>query len=209
MVKMLKLNWFAVKYYHPGLRVLLIIACLLMAGWFSTLLLFPMAVLLTFCLSVNPFAMEEAGNLNRLYLTLPVSRSRMVAGRYLLSLLLFLAGIALALVLMPLTNLFSFSRWYPDFKWILALVSSGFLIHTLLSLFMYPILFRLGYMKGRIWGFYLPLLLASLAYIAVLEYDLMAGGTFLFDLLVYASEHILPVSGGMLGLGAAILAGSW
>lgn len=162
-----------------------------------------------FCLSVNPFAGEEIGNLNRLYLTLPVSRSRMVAGRYLLSLFLFLAGIALALVLMPLANLFSFSRWYPDFKWTLALVSSGFLLHALLSLFMYPILFKLGYMKGRIWGFYLPVLLIALACLAVLEYDLMAGGTFLFDLLVYASEHILPVSGGMLGLGAAILAGSW
>lgn len=209
MLKMLKLDWSAIKCCHIILRLLLIVACFLVTGWFSTIWLVPEGVFWAFCFSINPFAAEEAWNLNRLYLTLPISRSRVVACRYLLSLILFLAGTILALALMPLTNLYSFSKWYPDLKWSLALVSFGFLIHALLSLFMYPILFRLGYRKGHIWGFYLPVLLTGVVYLTIIEYDLMAGGTFILNCLIYASEHILPCIGGMLGLGAVILAGSW
>lgn len=88
------------------------------------------------------------------------------------------------------------------------LISFGFLLHALMS-FSYPLLFKLGYQKGWFWGCYLPILLMGLAYVAIAEYDLLTGGTFIFDVLVYASGHILPVSGGMLATGAAMLAGSW
>lgn len=208
MLRMLKLDWSATKCYHIKLRLLLFIAALLLVGWFSTIWLVPLGVFLAFCFSVNPFLVEETGNLNRFYLTLPINRNRIVAGRYLLSLLLFLASITLALALMPLVNLFSFSRWYPDFKWTLTLFSFGFLLYALMS-FSYPVLFKLGYQKGWFWGFYLPLILTGSVYAAIMEYDLLKGGTFLFDLLVYASEHILAVCFGLLGAGAALLAGSW
>ncbi len=127
-------------------------------------------------------------------------------GRYLLSLLLFLTGVLSGFALMPFANLFSFSRWYPDWKWRLALGAFCFLIYALMNLAMYPVLFKLGYQKGRIWGYYIPCILTGLIYLALVEYDIMTGGTFIRDALLYAAEHILTVSGGILLLGAAVWA---
>ncbi len=207
MLRMLYLNWTAIKSYR--LRGLLIPVCLLVTGWFSSIYLVPLAVFLLFSFSINVFAVEEKGNLDRVCLTLPVTRGQVVAGRYLFSFLLFLAGLLAGFSLMPLANLFSLSRWYPDWGWSLALLSFGFLLYALLGLFTYPALFGLGYMKGRIWGYYIPAIVVGLACIGVVEYDIMTGGTFIRDLLIAASEHILAVSGGILGLGVAVLTVSW
>ena len=204
MLKLMKLDWTAIKCYR--IRCLLIPVALLVNGIFSTILMAPLGVFLLFSFSINFFAVEEQWNLNRLYLTLPVNRNRMVVGRYLLSLLLFLTGILSGFALMPFANLFSFSRWYPDWKWRLALGAFCFLIYALMNLAMYPVLFKLGYQKGRIWGYYIPCILTGLIYLALVEYDIMTGGTFIRDALLYAAEHILTVSGGILLLGAAVWA---
>lgn len=203
MLKMMKLDWSAIRCYH--VRLLIVPATLLLLGWFSTILLVPIAVFMTFSFSVNFFFIEEKGDLNRLYLTLPIERNQIVFGRYLLSFILFAAGILLSLALTPLANLFSLSKWYPDIKWNLALIAFGFLIYAFLSLFMYPLLFKLGYQKGKIWGYYIPAALICLLYLAIIEYDLAKGGTFIYPLLVYAAEHIYTVTGSILGLGAVIL----
>lgn len=208
MLDMIRLNWSAIKCYR--IRFLIIPVCLFLVGFFSPILLMPMGAFLLFSFSLNPFAVEEKGDLNRLYLTLPISRRTIVTGRYLLSFFLFAVGILLGLAMMPLANLVSLSKWYPDFRWNLALISFCFLFYGLMSLAMYPLLFRVGYQKGKIWGYYVPAVLICLAYVAVLEYDIQVGnGTFIFDLLVYASEHILAVSGGMFVVGGGLLALSY
>ncbi len=205
MLKMMRLDWRSMKRYR--VKLLVIPVCLLLTGWFSTIYLVPMGVFLLFSFSVDPFAMEEKCNLNKLYLTLPIKRRQVVLGRYLLSFLLFTAGVLLGLALMPLANLFSLSKWYPDLKWSLALVSFGFFFYALLSLFMYPTLFKLGYQKGKIWGYYIPAMLVCLLYILVFEYDIIfAEGKFITSLLIYASEHSLAVTCGISGAGAAALA---
>lgn len=205
MIKIMKLNWSSMKGYRR--RILIIPLCLLVVGWISPLLLIPMATFLLFSFSLNPFAAEEKGNLNQLYLTLPIKRRDIVFSRYGLSFLLFTAGILLGLVMMPLANLLSPSKWYPDLLWYLALISVSFLFYGLMSLAMYPFLFRMGYQKGKIWGYYLPAILTCLIYIAILEYDVLEGnGIFILNLLIYASDHIIPVICGMLGTGGILLA---
>lgn len=204
MLKMMKLDWRSTKHYRA--RFLIIPVCLLLIGYFSTIYLLPMGVFLLFSCSVDPFAIEEKCDLNRLYLTLPVKRRQVVLGRYLLSFIFFVTGEALGLALMPLANQFSHSKWYPDMKWSLALISFGFLFYALLSLFMYPVLFKLGYQKGKIWGYYIPAALVCLLYIIVMEYDHYVGGKFITNLLIYASEHSLTVTCGISGAGAAALA---
>lgn len=207
MLKIVKLDWSAMKCYRKNF--LIIPVALLAVGGLSSIYLVPMGVVFLFSFSINTFAIEEKGDLNSLYLTLPIERSRMVTGRYLLSLILFLAGILLGFALMPLANRYGLSRWYPDWRWALALGSFGFLIHALMSLAMYPVLFRLGYQKGKIWGYYIPAILVVFAYVAVMEYDVVTGGLFITKMLTYASGHILSVSGGTFVLGAAIWAASW
>lgn len=208
MLKMIKLDWSSMKCSYK--RFFIIPIVLLFIGWFSPIILIPMSVFLLFSFSINPFAVEEKGDLNRLYLTLPIKRVDIVTGRYALALLLYIGSILLALALMPLANLISASKWYPDYRWILALLAFSFLFHAIMSLSMYPMLFKLGYQKGKFWGFYLPLIFFSLVCIIVMEYDIMVkNGTLMFDLLVYASEHLLFVSGGMFVLGMVCLTASY
>jgi hypothetical protein len=71
---------------------------------------------------------------------------------------------------------------------------------------MYPLLFKMGYQRGKVWGYYVPAVLICLIYVAMLEYDAMAGNGFLLNLLVYASDHLLVVSGGMFAAGGMLLA---
>lgn len=196
------------KYAHK--RFFVIPVCLMIIGWFSPIILVPMSVFLLFCFSINPFAVEEKGDLNRLYLTLPIKRNTIVTGRYAFAFLFYVVSVLLAFALMPLANLISLSKWYPDYKWVLALLAFSFLLHAVMSLSMYPLLFKLGYQKGKFWGFFLPLIVFSLIFIIAIEYDIMVkNGTFIFDLLVYASEHLLLVSGGMFALGAILWAASY
>lgn len=204
MLNMIKLDWSAMKYYH--IRAIILPFTLLLMGVYSPICLIPLGAMLMFSYSINPFAVEEKGDLNRLYLTLPVKRSTIVAGRYALSLLLYLAGALMGLVLMPLANLISLSKWYPDLTWLLALMNFSFLIQGAMSLAMYPLLFRLGYQKGKLWGFYIPVILFSAAFVALVEYDyLVAGGMLISNMLCYASEHVIMICGIMFLLGLALL----
>lgn len=208
MFNIIKLDWSIMKGYH--IRILLAFVTLLIMGWFSPITLVPASVFLLFCFSINPFAIEEKGDLNRLYLTLPIKRGAIVTSRYILAFLLYLVGVLLSLILMPFANLISRSKWYPDYKWILVLLAFGFLLHAVMSLSMYPLLFKLGYLKGKFFGVYLPLMVLLAAYIAVVEFDMIAKeGKLIFELLVFASEHMLLVSGGMFCLGAVLLAVSY
>ena len=94
------------KYFHR--RFLIIPICLIIIGWFSPIILIPMGVFLLFFFSINLFAIEEKGDLNRLYLTLPIRRNTIVTSRYALALLLYIVGVLLAFALMPFANLISF-----------------------------------------------------------------------------------------------------
>ena len=75
---------------------------------------------------------------------------------------------------------------------------------------MYPLLFKLGYQKGKIWGYYLPTGCFCLVYIAIVQYDeIVSEGKLVFYMLVYAQEHMLRVSGGLFMLGALMLVVSY
>jgi len=208
MIKVMRLDWSAMKYYQK--RFLVIPISLFIVGWHSTIFLIPMGTFLCFLCSVDVFAVEEKGDLNRLYLTLPIERKAIVTGRYLLSFLFAACGMLLGGVLMPLANKVSLSKWYLDGKWLFAIISFSMLAFALMTLFMYPMLFKLGYQKGKLWGLYLPLVVFGGLYIALMEYPLISGNAaFITDLLIYASEHMLQAGGGMLGMAAAVLAVSW
>ena len=92
MKRMAMLDWSAIKCFHLRLFLLPIIS--LAAGFVSVLLVVPTNVFLFLFFSVNTFAVEEKGDLNKLYLTLPVKRSAVVAGRYVLSICMGFAGLA-------------------------------------------------------------------------------------------------------------------
>ena len=91
MKRMAMFDWNAMKCFH--LRLFLIPIISLAAGFISALLVVPTNVFMFLFFSVNTFAVEEKGDLNKLYLTLPVKRSAVVAGRYVLSICMGVAGL--------------------------------------------------------------------------------------------------------------------
>ena len=110
MKRMAIFDWNAMKYFH--LRLFLIPLISLSAGFILALLVIPMNVFLFLFFSVNAFAVEEKGDLNKLYFTLPVERSAVVAGRYILSVCMGLAGLVTGIPLAVLADRFSLSHYY-------------------------------------------------------------------------------------------------
>ena len=89
--RMALFDWNAMKCFH--LRIFLLPVISLAAGFITALLVVPTNVFMFLFFSVNTFAVEEKGDLNKLYLTLPIKRSSVVAGRYALSIGMGLVGL--------------------------------------------------------------------------------------------------------------------
>lgn len=77
IAKMIALDWRAMKYYQ--IRLLLLPVFIFIFGVYSPLTVIPMSVILSLSFSLNPFAVAEKGELNNLYLTLPVRRKSIVS----------------------------------------------------------------------------------------------------------------------------------
>lgn len=131
IAKMVALDWRSMKYYQ--IRVLLMPFFLIFCGFYSPLSVIPVSVIILLSFSVNPFAVEEKGELNNLYLTLPVSRKTIVTGRYLLSLIMMLCGIVLGILMTPIANMISRSKWLIGIEAYLVIISMSYLIYSILS----------------------------------------------------------------------------
>jgi hypothetical protein len=193
IAKMISLDWRSMKTYQ--IRVLLLPVFLLIFGIYMPLFILPMSVFLLLSFSINPFAVEEKGELNYMYLTLPVSRNMIVSGRYILSLIMMTAGLILGSALLPLANMFSVSKWYIGLKGYLILVAISYLLYSFFNLCMFPVLFKIGYQKGKFIGFYLPAILFSVLFsvYSVLSYT-SDNQNLTMNFLVWASENLILVS---------------
>ena len=207
IAKMIAMDWRAMKVYR--IRLLLLPVFALIFGSMYPVVTIPFSIFMCVSFSINPFAVEEKGELNRLYLTLPVERKAIVTGRYALSLIMLLCGAVMGVAVTPLDGLLSrlilHATWRIGFKGYIAIVSMSLLLYSVLNLSMFPVLFRLGYAKGKIWGFYLPAVSFSVLagmYAAIIA--LPGNATMTMEIIGYASAHMPLVSGGTMALAAAV-----
>jgi hypothetical protein len=110
---------------------------------------------------------------------------------------------------MPVVRHFSRSMWYVGAAGNVTVVAVSVFIFALLSLFMYPLMFKLGYKKGMILGYLLPL---TIFYVVLLIYYLyMVAGSrnITLDFIVFASNNLLLIAGGLFALAAAVLTASY
>ncbi len=208
ITKMIATDWRAMKIYH--IRVLLLPLLAIALGWFSPWTIIPICAFACHNFSLNPFAVEEKGALNNLYLTLPIKRRDIVIGRYTLSLIILIFGILMGVVLMPFANTLSKiilkSEWYAGFNGTIALIAISFLLYTVFNLFTFPILFKFGYTKGKLWGVYLPAIFFGLIFGVYFTITSLPGNELLqLKLISYASENIIIVSGGLIFLAVVLL----
>lgn len=203
--KMALMDWYAMKYYHT--RGLLLPVFVIFVGLFSSpLLVAPTSILLFQFFSLNPFAVEEKGALNNLYLTLPVSRNDIVSGRFILSGIMGLCGSVISIPIMLVINQFGWSHFYIPFSWYIFIFALSFFLFSLLNLATYPVLFKLGYNKGKFWGMVLPAIFMGIIYGAFTGMSHLSGSDLLIlDVLEYAYQNMLLISGSITLLGVIFL----
>jgi hypothetical protein len=176
---MIKLDWLAMKYYQMRVIVIPLVIC--MAGVLSEALVIPLIAFYMLSFSVNPFAVEEKGKLDNLYLTLPVTRKTIVNARFGLSLIMQFAGLivgtAVTIVLSKLfygrTILFLYKHsFHADAKTVFLILCGSLLLYAIMNLSMFPVLFKIGYAKGKAIGFYIPVVaFAMIAYIIIMLWN--------------------------------------
>ena len=204
MKRMAMIDWNAMKCFHLRLFLLPIIS--LAAGFISALLVVPTNVFMFLFFSVNTFAVEEKGDLNKLYLTLPVKRSAVVAGGYVLSICMGLAGLVTGIPLAILADRFSLSHYYGPIGWFLPVVTISYLLFSIFNLCMFPILFKMGYSKGKFWGMLVPIALFAALYGAWVIVSSLPGNEYLlFNALEYASKNMFLVNGGIIVVATLVL----
>ena len=206
--KMIAIDWRAMKVYRMLLLLLPFLAFFL--GWFTPWTLIPVFVFTCHNFSLNTFAVEEKGALNNLYLTLPIKRRTIVKGRFFLSLIIVACGMIMGIFLMPLANELSRvilrSVWHAGTNGNIAILAFSFLLYSIFNIFTLPMLFKLGYTKGKFLGFHLPAILFGMAFGAYFTITRLPGNELLqLRLLSFAIENMLIICGGMVALGIVLL----
>ena len=85
VAKMAFLDWHAMKLYQK--LVYLTPLFFFIWGMPGSVFVIPLGVLYCAAISAWVFSVEDKGDLNRLYLTLPIKKREIVAGRYLFSII--------------------------------------------------------------------------------------------------------------------------
>jgi hypothetical protein len=162
MLNMIKLDWLGMKYYWISIVVLPIMVCFIVL--LSEALIIPVVAFAMLSFSVNPFAVEEKGKLDNLYLTLPVTRKTIVNARFGLSLIMQFAGLAFGTFITVILSALLYGRtilfehnFRADFDVMFLIICVSLLLYAVMNLSMFPILFKIGYAKGKAFGFYVPL----------------------------------------------------
>jgi len=162
MHNMIKLDWMGMKCYQK--RVILLPLMVVVYGLLSEALIIPLMAFMACSFSVNPFAVEEKGKLDHLYLTLPVTRESIVNARFTLSLIMQFMGLIFGTVVTVLySRLFYGHRlifmhsFRADLGTMSLILCASLLGYAIMNLSIFPLLFKIGYAKGKGIGFYMPI----------------------------------------------------
>ncbi|MDR0500414.1 MAG: ABC-2 transporter permease [Coriobacteriales bacterium] len=176
------------------------------------MVIIPIGAYMGIAFSMNAFAVEEKGKLDHLYLSLPLSRSNIVRGRFafaifLLVVALVVCGLTIALT-SPSLDFWLFGNvggmsFKLQPKMIALICCLGFAFGSFMNLSMYPIMFKMGYEKGKVFGFIIPAFVSAALFgsLGVLMGSRME---LIFGWLVYLADNPVFVGAIMLGIGAAM-----
>ena len=205
MLNTMRLDCLGIKYYWPRVLLYMVFSCLI--GFIDPVLIIPVMALQMLYMSNYTFMAEEKGRLEHLYFMLPISRKTTVKARFALVLAMQLVGIVIGviatMVIAAILNgrsLFSslapdamvMASYQPHVRSMALLICASLLACSYISVFMFPILYRLGYAKGKIWGVYIPagvLAVPVFLFAALMGYTVGSGGMEPFGLSLAA---ILP-----------------
>jgi ABC-type transport system involved in multi-copper enzyme maturation permease subunit len=183
-------------------------------GFFSELLIIPFIAFFMLSFSVNPFAVEEKGKLDNLYLTMPITRKNIVNARFGLSLIMLFIGLAFGTIVTTIMaktfygKTILFERTFnAEFKSIFLLTCGALLFYAVMNLSTFPMLFKLGYARGKVLGFYIPVgVSVTLCYVVFLLAEFNESfGKQLLSALEWTLANTLWAAVIMFGLAALML----
>jgi ABC-type transport system involved in multi-copper enzyme maturation permease subunit len=176
-----------------------------------SMVIIPIAAYMAIAFSVNTFAVEEKGKLDHLYLSLPLSRNSIVKGRFTFMILLLVIVLAIcgAIVAVVSPSLdFGGISFEIGTKTIALMCCLGFAFGGFINLSMYPVMFRMGYEKGKIFGFYIPIFVVA-AIFGVVGALATSRVEILVNWFSYWFANPLKVCGIMLLLGSVMFYASY
>jgi len=164
--KMIAFDWLTMKRGALASFFIVPISAFIM-GSFHPFYMIPLCVF--FCFGLTPFEIEEKGNMHYVYLSMPIRRRDVVTGRFVLSLILFLCGLVMGRIFISVIGLIAthvpllihIVQPSISFNAYLAIVAFSYLLFALLSLMTLPLIFAVGYSKGKyavLYGGYIPLM---------------------------------------------------
>jgi ABC-type transport system involved in multi-copper enzyme maturation permease subunit len=130
--------------------------------------------------AMYPFAIGEKNQLDVLYATLPVSRREIVLGRYLFALAAHLIAAAVAFLALTAVDFFVREEGSSLFFAVgtgdslpgnLVVLGVCFCLYTLITAIQFPVFFRVGYLKARVFSL---LAVAFVCAVAVGSFVLLA-----------------------------------
>lgn len=149
-----------------------------------------------------PFLADERGRLDALYGILPVSRRAVVAGRTLSLLVYSLAAAAIATIVTYIAAAFQ-GEAVPHDVVLMALAAAAAIVGLSLALQL-PVLFRVGYSRGRFIAYAPSMTLAGLAWIAQ-----AVGATDLLPTSDHPPVAIICAAGLLFGVAGAVIGASF
>ena len=218
MLNMIKLDWLGMKCYHK--RFVIIPLFILPYGLLHEVVIIPFMAYMMLSFSVNPFAVEEKGKLDNLYLTLPVTRKNIVTARFGLSLIMQFAGLVLGTVIALIYNALLYGRtvlyvfthtFKADFDAIFLIICSSLLFYAIMNLSTFPILFKVGYAKGKLFGFIIPIVAASVIagiFVTLFNANIDFGG-WVYSVIEWVFANTVWTAAIILGAAVLILTGSY
>jgi hypothetical protein len=211
--KMIALDWRAMKYNWTNIYLIPIMVLLM--GIFSPLFIIPMSVFCFLGFSTSTFFAEVKGELNYLYLAMPIRRADVVKGRFVFSFIMVVIGLVVGIVMKHLVNFASLNLGITflglavlELNQYLALLAISFFIYAFFSLFMFPFLFMLGYEKGKYFGTYLPIIIAvvsPIVYTIIVNHFELQQADFMSVLMGYVAENLSTAAIGTMVLAIIIL----
>ena len=210
--KMASLDWYAMKLYQK--LVFMTPLFFFIYGMAGSVFVIPLGVLYCAGLSTWVFSVEDKGDLNRLYLTLPVKKHEIVAGRYLLSLIMSIVGVVMGIGITFIVNnsgfpLFVGDKYLINGTLLLTVTAIACLLYAVYIFCSFPLLFMIGYQKGKFFSIScLMVIFCGFAFPLVMIGE--SGKESLINrFLHFAAENIFLLNGIIFSTAAAILALSY
>ena len=210
MLKMIKTDWLAIKAHHW--RLLLLAVIVIFCGFAGmSIVIIPLSAYGAVAFSMTVFSVEEKGKLDHLYLTLPISRRSIVTGRFAFVMTLLIATFTICGLVVWLSSLvLAFGEFsvavQPELIALMSFV--GFAFGAFINMCMYPVMFKIGYEKGKIFGFYIPLTIVAVV-MALFGSLINVNLETIMYLTEYSFENTVKVCGILFVIGLALFALSY